>query len=66
MVKIKVFNMLGQTIAELKNEIMTSGYHILQWNADGIASGVYFYLIEANSVVGNISFTSIKKMILLR
>ena len=65
-VKLKIFNILGQTVAQLANETMLSGYHILEWNAGNLSSGVYFYTIEANSVNGDKTFNSVKKMILVK
>jgi hypothetical protein len=32
----------------------------------GVATGVYFYRLEARAVSGNASFTQVKKMLLLR
>jgi hypothetical protein len=42
-VKLEVFDMLGNSVAVLVDEEMTAGYHEMEWNAGGLASGVYFY-----------------------
>ena len=65
-VKLKIYNILGQTVTELVNETLISGYHTLEWNASTLTSGIYFYSIEANSVNGNKSFSSVKKMLLVK
>ena len=44
----------------LVNEMTQPGTHTVQWNANGMASGVYFYRLEAGS------FTGVKKLLLLR
>ncbi len=57
---LKVFNSLGQEVAELINTNLERGVQEVDFNASGLASGVYFYRI----VAGN--FIDTKKMILLR
>jgi hypothetical protein len=59
-VSIKVYNNIGQLVTTLVNGINEAGNHKVNWNASSIASGVYFYTINAGD------FTSTKKMILLR
>jgi hypothetical protein len=59
-VKLIVFDILGNEVATLVNEINTPGNYEVEWNAAGLASGVYFYKLKAGG------FTSVKKLILLR
>jgi hypothetical protein len=59
-VSIKVYNLLGQEITTLVNELKQTGYYSVTFNGSNLASGVYFYRIEA----GN--FTSVKKMVLVK
>ncbi|HEX2984875.1 MAG TPA: T9SS type A sorting domain-containing protein, partial [Ignavibacteriales bacterium] len=59
-VKITVYNSLGQQVSELLNEQLGAGSHNVEFNAAGMASGVYFYKIESGS------FSNIKKMMLLK
>ncbi|AFN75857.1 5'-nucleotidase domain-containing protein [Melioribacter roseus P3M-2] len=59
-VKLTVYNILGQKVATLVNGPMTAGQHLVHFNASNLASGIYFYGIEA----GN--FKTFKKMILLK
>lgn len=40
-VNLKVYNVLGQQVAELVNEIINSGTHKVVFNASGLSSGVY-------------------------
>jgi photosystem II stability/assembly factor-like uncharacterized protein len=60
LVSLKVFNVLGQEVATLVNEMQTVGNYKATFNANSLSSGVYFYKIEA----GN--FTSVKKMMFLK
>jgi hypothetical protein len=48
-VELKVFNMLGQTVAELINEALPAGTHTVNFNATGLASGSYFYTLNTGS-----------------
>jgi len=50
-VTLTVFNTLGQKVAELVTGDIDSGYHEIQFNANNLASGVYFYRIQAGSYV---------------
>lgn len=59
-VKIAVYNLLGQQVAEIVNETKSAGTHSMQWNASDLSSGMYIYSLEAN---GNIIT---KKMTLLK
>jgi hypothetical protein len=65
-VRIEVFNMLGQKLATLFEGEQNAGYHLVHWHT-GIASGIYFYRIEATDVSSNSKrFMQVKKMMLLR
>jgi hypothetical protein len=65
-VKLEVYNILGVRIKELLNEQKPAGYYEINFNTAGLASGVYFYSIEANSLDGKSQFKSFKKMMLLK
>jgi hypothetical protein len=58
--KLIVYNVLGQRVATLVNEHMTAGVHSVQFDAKSLATGVYFYRLEAGSYVTS------KKMLLLK
>ncbi len=64
-VRLTIFNLLGQEIAELANEEMNAGSCEKTWNAN-VASGMYFYRIEAVSVTDGKRFVDVKKMLLLK
>lgn len=48
-VSLKVYNLLGQEIAILVNDVKAPGTYALKWNADGIPSGIYFYKMQSGS-----------------
>ena len=64
-VSLKIFNALGQEVANLIEGNLISGLHELNFDATELTSGVYFYKIEANGIDGR-NFTSVKKMILTK
>lgn len=59
-VSIKVFDVLGREVATLVNEEKQPGRYSSTWDANGAASGVYFYRMTAGS------FSDVKKLLLLR
>ena len=64
-VKLRVYNQLGQTVRTLVDNRMKAGTHNLKWDgADtqgkAVASGVYFYNLEAGQ------FSQIRKMMLVK
>ncbi|AFH50021.1 hemagluttinin repeat-containing protein [Ignavibacterium album JCM 16511] len=65
-VTLKVFNILGQQVTELVNELKPAGYHNVEFNASGLSSGVYLYQINAIDLVNSKKFTLTKKLILLK
>jgi Tol biopolymer transport system component len=65
-VLIKIYNILGQEVALLKDEIIFARNYEIQFNSSNLPSGVYFYRLSAESLNGKQKFSSIKKMIILK
>lgn len=59
-VKIIIYNSVGQLIQTLVNRHYSPGSYTVEWNASNLASGIYFYRIEAKN------FNLVKKMVLLK
>ena len=59
-VTLTIFNVSGQSISVLKDELQQSGNHIVSWKAKGLPSGLYFCTLKTNN------YTDTKKMVLLR
>jgi len=57
---LKVYNSLGEEVAELINETKPAGNYSVSFDAVGLTSGIYFYKITAGS------FIDVKKMIYLK
>ncbi|MDR3668105.1 MAG: YCF48-related protein [Ignavibacteriaceae bacterium] len=59
-VQLKVFNVLGKEIATLVNSYQPAGNYKVEFNANKLASGIYFYRLKA----GN--FIETRKLILMK
>jgi hypothetical protein len=59
-VTLKVYNLLGQEVAVLENGIKNSGLHSVLFDGRRLASGIYFYRLEAGTM------TTTRKFVLLK
>ncbi|MCG6915842.1 FG-GAP-like repeat-containing protein [bacterium BMS3Abin03] len=59
-VNVKIFDVLGDEITTLVNEIKPTGRYEIEFDATNLSSGIYFYQLQAGS------FIETKKMLLLK
>lgn len=59
-VKLKIYDILGKEITTLVNEQKAPGYYTVQFDASKLASGIYFYRMEAGQ------FVQSKKLLLVK
>ncbi len=59
-VKLLIYNSLGKHIATLVNEKQYPGSYSVEFNGEGLPSGIYFYKLEADN------FVETKRMVLLK
>jgi hypothetical protein len=59
-VTLKVYSILGEEVANLVSEKLTTGQYRCEWDANGLASGVYLYRIQAGEYV------EAKKMVMMK
>ncbi len=59
-VRLSVYNILGQEVAQLVNDELTAGSYQYAFDATNLSSGVYIYSIHANN------FVQTRKMMLLK
>ena len=64
-VKVDIYNVLGQKVAELVNKVHQPGFYAVTWDGtnmvgSALGSGMYFYRIDTNS------FTAVKKLLLVK
>jgi hypothetical protein len=59
-VKLEIFDVLGRQVATVVNARQAAGYYQASFNATSLASGIYFYRLQAGS------FVESKKMLLVK
>ena len=60
-VSLKIYDIEGSEVAGLVNEYQVKNTYSLEFNADGLASGVYFYKLQVDN-----TFSETRKMILMQ
>jgi len=67
-VSVKVYNILGQEVATLlDNEVVGDGYQTFVFDAHGMASGVYFYVVTGKDLASGTEIPhSVGKMLLVK
>ena len=50
-VKLTIYNLLGEKVAELVNSSFQAGKYQYQWNASSLATGIYIYELRAEKFV---------------
>jgi hypothetical protein len=71
MVTLKIYNVLGQEVCTLVNEVQNAGPHVVIWNSQNdagrsVASGVYFYRCTAFPANRDNPFIQTMKMVHLK
>jgi hypothetical protein len=62
-VMLKIYNVLGQKVATLLNNVtMEEGEHEVTFDASGLPSGVYFYRLSVNESI----FSQTRKFVLMK
>jgi hypothetical protein len=59
-VTVKIYDVMGRLVEELVNDQHAPGAYMATWNAQGYASGIYYYRINAGD------FVSVRKLILMK
>ena len=57
---LRVYDVRGREVAVLVDDSRPAGRHAIEWNADHVASGIYFYRLEAAT------YGETRKLILLK
>jgi hypothetical protein len=65
-VSLRVFDLLGREVDNLAGGVQDPGDHVIEFDARGRASGMYFCVLEAVPVAGGASIRLTHPMILLR
>jgi len=59
-VRLEVFDVLGKKVSTLVNNLQAAGSHSVEFNAEHLPSGIYYYRLQTET------FTSVKQMLLLK
>ena len=59
-VRIVIYNLIGQEVRRWEIQGQAAGYYRVTWNASKVASGIYFYRLQAGD------FVQTRKMVLLK
>lgn len=65
-VSLKIYDLVGRQLSELVNKVEPAGFYNINFHPANLASGIYFYRIDATSADGQRKFSSTKKMIILK
>jgi hypothetical protein len=60
-VDLSIYSTLGEKVAVLVLEKQKAGYHQIEWDARGFASGVYYYRLSTNA-----GFVRTRKLVLIK
>ncbi len=66
MVRINIYNALGEVIEDLVSKVQGSGNYEVTWNAQNYSSGIYYYSFEVNSADGSQFHREMKKIVYLK
>lgn len=65
-VTVEIYNMLGEKIATLVNEVKNIGYHEISFNGNNYPSGIFIYKLTASSLESGKLFAASQKMTLIK
>jgi len=57
---LKVFDVLGKEVSTLVNENLSAGKFSVDWNAENVPSGLYFYKLSTQK------YSETKRMMLMK
>ncbi len=59
-VNLVIYDVLGREVATLVDEFRYAGIHTIDWQAEGLSTGLYFYKLTAGD------YTEVKKLTIIR
>jgi hypothetical protein len=58
--KLSIYDINGRLVKKLVSEQQNTGFYKVEWNADKVVSGIYFYRIEAGE------YSRVKKCLVVK
>ncbi len=65
-VNLALYDLTGRKVKEIVNKSMDTGHHSINILIDELPSGMYFYSMEIKNNIGNIVYSSSKKLLLMK
>lgn len=65
-VTITIYDIMGRSAGTIVDETLQAGFYNIQWRAEYLSAGIYFYRIVAQKADRQKPFVQIKKMVLLK
>jgi hypothetical protein len=65
-VKVEVYNVMGQKVAVLNDDVFSAGEYEATWDASNASSGMYLVVMEAQGIADNVKYHSVEKLLLLK
>ena len=65
---MKVYDIAGREVATLVNDFMPAGKHAVEFNAEDLSSGVYFYILRVTNLgsIGQSGFEKTLRMVVIK
>lgn len=65
-VKLEIYDITGRKVQSVINKEQNAGYYQVDISFNNMASGIYFYVIDAKQINGEGKFREAKKMLLVK
>jgi hypothetical protein len=66
-VTLRVYDVLGEVVGTLVDGVEDAGFKSVGWDAGGVASGIYFYRLEATEVMNPaVTFSQVRKLLVVK
>jgi len=65
-VRVVIYDILGRAVTTLVNGVQTPSRYAVEWNPNGLSSGIYFCRIQAQNQDGSGNFASVKKLLYMK
>ncbi len=61
-----IYDVLGRQVAVLAGGVLAAGSYSEKWNASYLASGLYFARLLVKDEIGNVKYSKVNKLLLVK
>jgi hypothetical protein len=65
-VKLKIYDVLGQKISDLVNDLQSPGNHQINFSGNNLSPGAYYYSIEASNNKGEVLYKDARELMITK